>query len=188
MDNVYENCPVLENDRWLLRLIEEKDTEDLLKVYSDKNSLPFFNSDNCDGDNFYYPTIERMKEAMDFWFYSYREKWFVRFAIVDKNLGKAIGTIEAFHRPSNGDFDEVGVIRLDLASRYENSADIKSIMSVILPSAYDLFDCKEIISKCPIYAVERSEAFGELGFRKTDTRLVGNDGTSYGGYWIRPVS
>ena len=24
--------------------------DDLLKVYSDKNALPFFNSDNCDGD------------------------------------------------------------------------------------------------------------------------------------------
>ena len=52
--NIYENCPVLENEKFILRLTEQKDCDDLLKVYSDKNALPFFNSDNCDGDNFYY--------------------------------------------------------------------------------------------------------------------------------------
>ena len=67
MANVYEECPVLENERWRLHLIEKSDAEDLLNVYSDKNALPFFNSDNCDGDNFYYPTKEQMDKAIDFW-------------------------------------------------------------------------------------------------------------------------
>ena len=61
--NIYENCPVLENEKFILRLTEQKDCDDLLKVYSDKNALPFFNSDNCDGDNFYYETGTRMAEA-----------------------------------------------------------------------------------------------------------------------------
>ena len=55
MTNVYERCPQIENEKYLLRFVEKKDADDLLKVYSDKNTLPFFNSDNCDGDNFYYP-------------------------------------------------------------------------------------------------------------------------------------
>ena len=93
MKNVYEECPVFENEHWLLRFVEKSDSEALLKVYGDKNALPFFNSDNCDGDNFYYHTKELMDKAMDFWFYSYREKWFVRWAIIDKASGKAIGTI-----------------------------------------------------------------------------------------------
>ena len=54
MQNVYENCPVFENERFEFRLLTEGDIDDLLEVYSDKNALPFFNSDNCDGDNFYY--------------------------------------------------------------------------------------------------------------------------------------
>ena len=29
-----------------------------VNVYGDKNALPFFNSDNCHGDNFYYPDEE----------------------------------------------------------------------------------------------------------------------------------
>ena len=60
MKNVYEECPKFENERWLLRLVEKSNVDDLLKVYGDKNALPFFNSDNCDGDNFYYHTKELM--------------------------------------------------------------------------------------------------------------------------------
>lgn len=54
--NIYESFPVLESEAFLLRLAEPEDCDDLLRVYSDKNALPFFNSDNCDGDNFYYAT------------------------------------------------------------------------------------------------------------------------------------
>ena len=43
--DVYENCPILETDCFLIRRIEEQDAEDLLEVYSDLNALPFFNSD-----------------------------------------------------------------------------------------------------------------------------------------------
>ena len=70
MKPIYEEIPVLENDDYLLRFVTADDANDLLKVYSDKNALPFFNSDNCHGDNFYYSTIERMNEAIQFWLYS----------------------------------------------------------------------------------------------------------------------
>ena len=48
MRDVYEYCPEFENDKYLLRLISEEDTNDLLKVYSDASAVPFFNGDNCD--------------------------------------------------------------------------------------------------------------------------------------------
>ena len=51
--NIYETCPALESEKFVIRLFKDEDVDDLLKVYSDKFALPFFNSDNCDGDNFY---------------------------------------------------------------------------------------------------------------------------------------
>lgn len=66
MSDVYKNCPAFENDRFLLRFSQPDDAKDLVSVYSDKNALPFFNSDNCHGDNFYYPNEERMRQAIDF--------------------------------------------------------------------------------------------------------------------------
>lgn len=64
---IYDEFPTSESDDFLLRPVEKEDSTDLLAVYSDKNALPFFNSDNCDGDIFYYPTIERMNDAILFW-------------------------------------------------------------------------------------------------------------------------
>ena len=60
--NIFEKCPILENEKFFIRLFQMDDCDDLLNVYSDKNALPFFNSDGCDGDNFYYATKERMTE------------------------------------------------------------------------------------------------------------------------------
>lgn len=45
-----------------------------------------------------HDTMEKMEKALDFWEFSYREKYFVRWAVVDKKCGCAIGTIELFHR------------------------------------------------------------------------------------------
>ena len=102
--NIYDNCPILENDNYLLRIVEKQDCEDLFEVYSDKNALPFFNSDNCDGDNFYYPTKERMSEAVLFWISAFNNKWFVRMSIVDKSASKVIGTAELCYRVSEDAF------------------------------------------------------------------------------------
>lgn len=60
MKDVYEKCPIFENEKYLLRFTELSDARDLVNVYGDKKALPYFNSDNCHGDNFYYPDLERM--------------------------------------------------------------------------------------------------------------------------------
>lgn len=48
------SCPAFENEKYLLRFSSYEDTKDLVGIYGDKKALPFFNSDNCHGDNFYY--------------------------------------------------------------------------------------------------------------------------------------
>ena len=141
MTDVYKTCPTFENDPYLLRLIEEGDAGDLLEVYSDKNALPFFNSDNCHGDNFYYPTAGRMREAVNFWISSYQNRWFVRFTIVDKAAAKAIGTIELFHRDADDAFGSTGVLRLDVGSSHEREDVLFNIVSLITPPAFELFYC-----------------------------------------------
>ena len=158
MSNIYEQCPVLENERWLMRFVKEEDSEDLQKVYGDKQALPFFNSDNCHEDNFYYDTKEKMDNAIRFWLESYEGKWFVRLTIIDKHISKAIGTIEMFHRPSDDEFDGDGLIRLDVRSDYEKSDELQEIFALLIPEAYDLLDCEEIITKIPLYALERIDA------------------------------
>ena len=101
MEDVYKNCPKYENEDYILRMVSQEDKLDLLKVYSDKKAVPFFNSDNCGGDDFYYTTESRMEQAIDYWLFEYNRAGFVRWTIVSKAINEAIGTIEIFHRDAD---------------------------------------------------------------------------------------
>lgn len=184
MSDVYVLCPEFESELYLLRQSVLTDADDLSEVYGDKNALPFFNSDNCHGDNFYYPDVQRMRKAIEFWLTSYKNRWFVRWTIVDKKTNKGIGSIELFHRVAEDDLNHVGVLRLDLGSAYEKADVLYKIMCLIVPTAYEMFECEEIVMKVPLYAVERSEAAKRIGFKKTERLLVGTmDGYAYKDYW-----
>ncbi len=181
--DVYKECPKFENDRYILRLTVRGDCDGLLKVYSDKKAVPFFNGDNCHGDDFYYTTAERMLQALDFWAEAYSKGWFVRWSIIDKATGEAVGTIEEFHRDADDYFTNCGLLRLDLRSDYETAADIKSILALIVRPSFDLFGCAMVATKAVPSAVERVAALTSLGFTACDEKLKGFDGTLYGDYY-----
>lgn len=184
MCKVFEQCPVIENEKFLFRLVSVDDTKDLLRVYSDKNALPFFNSDNCNGNIFYYQTEEKMTELIKFWLWEYECRRYVRFAIVDKVCNEVIGTIELFKRISNDSFNESGIMRLDVRSDSENEEVLYEIMALISKPAFELFHCSCIATKAANYAIERIKALVKMNFLKTEDRLLATDGKSYGDYWV----
>lgn len=58
------------------------------------------------------------------------------------------------------------------------------IISLVTPQMYEMLGCSEIITKAPIYAVERIEAIQRVGFVKSEHLLKGgHDGYAYNGYW-----
>ena len=175
MVNPYEKCPIFENEKYLLRFVEASDAPDLLLVYSDEKAVPFFNSDNCNGDDFHYTSLERMQRAIEFWRFSYQDRYFVRWAVVDKNTQKAIGTIELFNRKSEDYFNNCGLLRLDLRSDYEQAESIFDILNLITLPAFELFCCRMIATKIPDFASERKKAAEKLGFAASKEKLVGGD-------------
>ncbi len=183
--NIYKTCPILENENFLLRLFEKEDCDDLLKVYSDKNALPFFNSDNCDGDNFYYATKERMEEALAFWDLSYQNGWFARLSIIDKAVSNVIGTVELCLRVSEDEFNQMGILRVDVRSDYEKEETLYDVVALVMPHLPELLGCHGVVTKVPIYAVERMKAMQKAGFKKAEHFLIGKTGYAYDGYWIK---
>ena len=181
--NIYKTCPTLESERFTVRPFRDDDLDDLLKVYSDKNALPFFNSDNCDGDNFYYATAERMAEAMRFWHMSYDNGWFARLSIVDKAIPAVIGTVELCFRTSDDEFNGMGVLRVDVRSDYEREDALYEIFALVTPRINALLGCEGALTKAPIYAVERIKAISRVGFTKSPRLLIGKTGYAYDGYW-----
>lgn len=188
MQGVYEKCPMLENEKYLLRFVTLEDTASLLKVYSDIQVVPYFNSDNCNGDDFFYKTFERMEEAIKFWCWAYEQKDFVRWVVIDKCNEEAIGTIELFHRVAEDTFNACGLLRLDLRSDYEKAQCICEILNLIVSPTYEMFDCRKIATKAKPFMAERIEALQLMGFNQIEDKLIGHDGTQYGDYWccIKP--
>ena len=181
--NIYESCPILESEKYIIRLFKDEDLDDLLKVYSEKNALPFFSSDNCDGDNFYYSTKERMADAIAFWHMSYENGWFARLSIVDKATSGIIGTVELCLRISDDEFDHMGVLRVDVRSDFEKETVLYDIFALVAPKLDDMLGCKGVLTKAPIYAVERIKAIQRAGFTKSEHLLIGKNGYAYDGYW-----
>lgn len=187
MQDVYQYCPTFENEAFLLRFIEKGDCPDLLKVYSDKKAVPFFNSDNCHGDDFYYTSEKRMEEAIDYWFFEYNKKGFVRWSIVDKRKHNVIGTIELFHRNSKDYFTDCGLLRLDIRSDYESADEIEQILSLIVIPAFDLFHCTKVATKAISDAAARICALKKLGFSPSGEVLTGYNNTVYQSYFVLTV-
>lgn len=194
--NPYKNCPVYENENYLLRLVEVSDAPDLLLVYSDEEAVPYFNSDNCNGDDFHYTTPERMESAIGFWRTAYAQNAFVRWAVIDRRSHSAgslltyngdttVGTIELFNRQASDYYHDCGLLRLDLRSDYETADSIREILSLIVPPAFDLFGCKMIATKIPPFAASRKAAAEACGFTACEEKLIGgDDNREYGDYYI----
>lgn len=180
MIDVYTKCPVYNSDIITLRQTENEDAVELLKCYSDEKAVPLFNSDNCHGDDFHYLTLERMKQAIDFWDFSYKNKYFVRWTVILNATREKIGTIEMFHRIADDEFNHFGVLRIDLQSSYETRLIIDEILKIANEYFYEAFDVKEILTKAISSAEERIAALLTNGYTPLEKKLM-----VYGDYFVR---
>ena len=182
--NPYETCPVFESENYLLRLIKPTDTQDLLLVYSDEKAVPFFNGDNCNGDDFHYTTLERMQSAVDFWCQAHREGWFVRWVILDKHGRRPDTTTNSVDSEARST-GNTAILRLDLRSDYERADSIYEILSLIVPQTYEMFGSRMAATKVPPFAAERKAAVEKLGFTLSEEVLTGSDdGKEYKDYYV----
>lgn len=169
IDEVYEVCPMYKKNMITLRQTRMDDAVELLKCYSDEKAVPFFNSDNCHGDDFHYSTLERMKQAIEFWDFSYKNKYFVRWTVLFEN--NIIGTVEMFHRIADDEFNHYGILRIDLQSKYE----IKLVLDDILEIAkhfYEAFNVNVILTKAIPKATERIASLSHNGYKPLNRKLM----------------
>lgn len=170
--NPYDKCPVYESRNFLLRLVEENDAEDLIDCYSDPISAKLFNSDNCTS-NFIYKTIDEVEDCIKFWLNEYKDQLYVRFSIVDKSIEKSIGTMEFFAKEEEyKDFGKIGVLRIDLSSKYEKENVIAEILSEVEKYFYDDFQVNSIITKGTPEAKQRVNILNKFGFNELKKGLI----------------
>ncbi|WP_346913199.1 GNAT family N-acetyltransferase [Clostridium sp.] len=178
--NVYEQCPIFKNDFITLKKTTTIEAEELLKCYSDKEAVKFFNSDNCHGDDFYYTTVERMEQAIKFWDFSYENKYFVRWTIVLNDTNEKVGTIEMFRREAEDEFNHYGVLRIDLQSKYEKQKYIDDILEIVNENFFELFNVEQILIKAIPNATERIESLKKKSYVPLNRKMM-----TYDDYFIR---
>lgn len=182
--DIYEHVPVIEDARWQVRFIQDGDAKALFAVYHDLHALPFFNSDHCHGDNFYWETEEIAVQAIAAWKHEYAKRGFVRLSIVDQATQQVIGTFEIFRRISENDrYTDCGLLRMDLRSDYEKTEVIATLLSLMLPHFQRWFSCTVIATKSRNYAIARNRALTALGFSRSDAPLR-TPQRDYYDYWV----
>ena len=133
----YVKCPEYESVHFRLRLVSMEDAEDLFLCYSDPEAQKIFNSDNCTSD-FKFSTLENMKAYMDGWLDAYKNRYFIRYSIIDKETGKAIGTAEIFGNERGGEPSDFSVLRIDVKSEYENEEALAELLNISDSFFYDV--------------------------------------------------
>ncbi|MEK3790471.1 N-acetyltransferase [Paenibacillus sp. FSL R7-0204] len=164
MYTIYKHCPVFKNEQITLRPVQEEDVAGLLNCYGDQKAVPLFNADNCNGDTFYYPTAERMKQALDFWRYSYDTEQFVRMTIIWNPTNEIIGTVEMFNRGEAPGYGVHGVLRVDVMSVYEQEEVLSAVLELAQEYFYHAFDVEWIMTKAIGAAVERRAVLTGQGY------------------------
>lgn len=156
--SIYEKCPVYRSDRFLLRLVDMEDSEDLLKCYSDLSAVRLMNSDNCTC-GFHFRTQDEMDGCIRDWLEAYERGHFIRFSIVDTRDNKAVGTIEMFDYTKT-----LGIFRLDLCSDYEKQDYLAELIGLSVEKLYEAYGVKRIMVKAIPSAKERISALSAYCF------------------------
>lgn len=179
----YEVCAEIENKQFLLRLVKEEDSGELLRVYSDQAAVALMNRDTCVND-FYVTSPEEMQEMIRFWIAEHGLRYYVRWSIVDKRSWRVVGTTELYHREAEDFFDDCGILRLDLRRDYERADEIAEILSLVLQRGWELFGYRKVAAKAIPAATERISALCSLGFVPTEEKLIGTNGCEFGSYFV----
>lgn len=165
-NNPYRSCPSFDTGHFAIRLVEKEDAEDLFVCYGDHVARRLLNNDNCKPFEF---TLERMPEVVRAWLdRDYARGDFIRFSIVEKKNEKAVGTIEIYDRKCQRAERTTGILRIDIASKYESEEYLSELMALSNRIFFDIFHSENILMKAIPEAVERIAALKSNGFLPID--------------------
>jgi RimJ/RimL family protein N-acetyltransferase len=172
MENPYEKCPVFETEKFILRLVEKTDAEDLLECYSNEITQKYANSDNCNSD-FTFDNIDEMNRCIESWISEYEHKKYIRFSIIYKVTQKAIGTIEIFgsKKQKFGTLASCGILRIDIHPHFETKEYLKELVYISIDKFYTLFNIENIVTKVIPEAKNRVEILMNYGFKKLTNEI-----------------
>lgn len=165
--NAFELCPTYETERFIFRLVNQTDTEDLFKCYSDQITLQHTNNDNCNG-SFHCENVDVMRKNILSWQKEYDARNYIRWSIIKKTTQTIIGTMELAPIPYIVKFykgSDTGILRIDLISHEENDENYLEIIDVAQKYFFSDFQIKQITIKAPSVHFDKVAVLEKLNFQ-----------------------
>lgn len=172
--NAFELCPVYETERFIFRLVDQNDAEDLFRCYSDQITLQHTNNDNCNG-NFHCENTYVMREIIQSWQNEYAARNYVRWSIIKKATQSIIGTMEIAPIPYAIKFYkgcDTGILRLDLISDEEKFENYLEIIEIAKKYSFNDFGIMQIIIKAAVNHVDKITALKQLNFQPDIENII----------------
>lgn len=166
----YVKCPEFETRRLKFRQVREEDAEELLSFYGDLSGWMFYGNDMCKSIfASRYATLEEMQKCIRYWFDEYRNKFYIRFSVIDKKTGRAVGTIEMFDNIGKGNSLEAirrgAVLHIDLSAPYETREYISELLILADKELSVVFGVKYLLIRAVPSAKERIAALLSAGYQ-----------------------
>lgn len=176
--DVFEDDTLFESEHFLLRPVELTDAADLLRCYGDEEAVARMNADNCTSA-FLLKSLPEMADCIRFWRSDGERAQYIRFAVVDKADGRAVGTCELFPREKLGPLKRVGLLRVDLMSAYETEEALNELFGLFHREFYE--QLRYLMTKAPAAATLRRELLRAWGYAAVRSKKV----IPFDGYWFR---
>ena len=71
-------------------------------------------------------------------------------------------------RLSEDEFNNMGILRVDVRSDYEQENELYGIFSLVTPELEKMLGCKGVLTKAQLYAIERMKAIQKVGFTTSE--------------------
>lgn len=159
----YAKCPEFDTEHFHLRQVCMEDAEELLCYYGDLSKWMFYGNSWSNGIfTSSHPTLEEMQKCITSWLDEYKNKFYIRFSVIDKAVGKPVGTIEVF---DNLDRAKRGAaLHIDLSAPYETRAYLAELLTLADSELFPLFGFKYLIVRALPNAAERLAALRSAGY------------------------
>ena len=169
-NNPYKNCPEFYTEHFHLRQVRDADAEELLCFYGDLSEWMFFGNEMSNSIfASRHATLEEMRKCISVWLDEYKNKYYIRFSVIDKATDKAIGTIEVFDNAGKDD----SYLHIDLSAQYENQSHISELLTLADKELFKIFNIKNLLIQAVPSAKERIVALKAYGYQPYECKAGG---------------
>lgn len=162
MKGLFTDFKSVDTANFLIKNITSKDFKDIFEIYSDKSIMKY------DSKNI-LTSIEETNELIN---KGIKNRWFIRFSIVDKNSHNIIGTIALHHLDFENQKAQIGY---NLKSQYWNKGIMSEVLHCMLEYIKNNTNIKELeasINKENIASVKLVEKLGFNMYSDLDKEIL----------------